>query len=437
MATNLSNAQQQLGREVARLEDQAMTALSDGRHADALRLWKRLLEIAPGHAMAWTQVGQYAFKSGDFATARQAFERAAAAEGGDPRKWVNLAFACERLGDDAGVESALFSALKADPGDLMALFMRGRLREGQGRTEEAASSYSAAIAVAPPLEQLTPELRPAIQHAMAFHREHRQRFADFIDRYLEPHLADCKQPKADRFRLAVDILVGRKRRYDSQPLRFFMPKLEPQEFFPREQFPFLEELEAQTDAIRDELLAVVAADTGFEPYLQYREDQPLAQWAALNQSLSWSAFHLVKDGRRVAANADRCPRTMAAWSRTPAPEQRGRTPVALFSLLKPRTRIPPHVGASNARLLVHLPLVIPPGCSFRVGNTRREWVPGQAWVFDDTVEHEAWNDSDQLRVIMIFDTWHPGIDPAERRLISALSDALNAFGGEGPTGYEA
>jgi aspartyl/asparaginyl beta-hydroxylase (cupin superfamily) len=99
----------------------------------------------------------------------------------------------------------------------------------------------------------------------------------------------------------------------------------------------------------------------------------------------------------------------------------------MFSLLKPKTRIPPHCGVSNARLVAHLPLIVPPGCGFRVGNDTREWVPGKAWVFDDTVEHEAWNDSAQLRVILMFDIWHPQLSGAERALVSAMSEGIHAF----------
>ena len=172
------------------------------------------------------------------------------------------------------------------------------------------------------------------------------------------------------------------------------------------------------------------------PYINYDQDQPVAQWAELNHSARWSALHLVKDGLPVAENASRCPRTMAAWAHAPSPDQPGRTPVAMFSLLKPKTRIPGHVGASNARLVTHLPLVVPPGCRFRVGNTVREWVPGKAWVFDDTIEHEAWNDSEQLRVVLIFDIWHPDLNPEERRMITALNTALNAFNGVAPVNYD-
>jgi aspartyl/asparaginyl beta-hydroxylase (cupin superfamily) len=81
--------------------------------------------------------------------------------------------------------------------------------------------------------------------------------------------------------------------------------------------------------------------------------------------------------------------------------------------------------------VVHLPLVVPAGCAFRVGNETREWVPGKAWVFDDTIEHEAWNDSDQLRTVLIFDIWHPDLTEAERELVRATMEGLAAFRGGG------
>jgi aspartyl/asparaginyl beta-hydroxylase (cupin superfamily) len=88
----------------------------------------------------------------------------------------------------------------------------------------------------------------------------------------------------------------------------------------------------------------------------------------------------------------------------------------MFSILQPRTRIPPHTGSSNIRTTIHLPLVVPPGCGFRVGAETREWVEGEAWAFDDTIEHEAWNDSDQVRAILILDGWNPFLTEAEREV---------------------
>jgi len=175
---------------------------------------------------------------------------------------------------------------------------------------------------------------------------------------------------------------------------------------------------------------VHAEQAGFAPYLNYPDDVEKHQFAELNKSLQWSAFHLYENGARVENNAKKCPLTLQALDACPQPQQLGRTPTAMFSLLKPQTHIPPHVGVTNARLVTHLPLIVPQHCGFRVGNKTREWVPGEAWVFDDTIEHEAWNRSDELRVVLIFDVWHPHLTEPERALISAMASASEAFSSE-------
>lgn len=98
----------------------------------------------------------------------------------------------------------------------------------------------------------------------------------------------------------------------------------------------------------------------------------------------------------------------------------GAAPSAFFSTLAPKTLIPPHTGVTNARLVVHVPLIVPPDCWFRVGNERREWKPGEALIFDDTIEHEAWNGSDEMRAVLIFDIWNPYLDEHERDLVCEL-----------------
>ena len=99
----------------------------------------------------------------------------------------------------------------------------------------------------------------------------------------------------------------------------------------------------------------------------------------------------------------------------------------MFSVLQPKTRIPPHTGVSNTRLVVHLALVVPPRCGFRVGNETREWRAGHAWVFDDTIEHEAWNDSDLTRTVLIFDIWSPFLSEMERELVRRVTAAADAY----------
>jgi aspartyl/asparaginyl beta-hydroxylase (cupin superfamily) len=397
--------------------------------AEAIALWREVHALDPGEPQALAALGHHAFAAGDLQAAASWLDRAARAGPPDPKPWTDLALLHQRRRDTAAEEAALVQALTADPQDLLALFLRARLYERQGRRHEAARFYGATAAVAPPAERLVPELRPALAHAAEYRAAYERDMALFLAAELEPVQRELAGEPLDRFSLSLDILLGRARRFDSQPMRYYFPGLAPVEFFERSDFPWLDAVEAAADEVRAEAQAVLAADEGFAPYIQYGADQPVAQWAELNHSNRWSAFHLIKEGLAVEAHAQRCPRTMAMLCATPQPDQPGRTPVALFSRLQPHTTIPGHVGASNVRLLVHLPLVIPPNCRFRVGNSVRPWVAGKPWVFDDTIEHEAINDSDRVRTILIFDTWHPRITPPERRMITALSVAMNRFVG--------
>lgn len=374
--------------------------------------------------------GQQALQRRDLPAAQAAFEQLAALDTHNAEPWIYLAMVHKARRDEAAEEQSLHRALAIDSHDLMALIMRGNLFERQGRQQEAAQAYIAVTKVAPPIEQLVEHLRPAVAHAQDYSQRHAAVHGEFVERYLRDHGADLDAAEAERFRTSLDILFGRKKRQDPQPVGYYMPQLRPLEFFDRADFPWADAFEAHTEAIRQEFLAVLRSDAGFAPYITYGDDQPLNQWAELNHSPRWSAFHLLKDGLPVAGNADRCPQTMAALALAPQPVQPGRTPVAMFSLLKPRTRIPPHHGISNARLVTHLPLIVPPGCTFRVGNSVRQWQEGRLWSFDDTIEHEAWNDSDQLRVVLIFDVWNPQLNESERRLISLMSEAENAFHGQ-------
>jgi aspartate beta-hydroxylase len=421
--------------ETAILAGKALQASKSGNPRLADVLWGQVLAKVPSHAGALLALAQSRYRGGALDEARSLLQRLVQADGRDKQQWINLAVVCMAQGDEAAEAAAIQRALVLDPLDLLALILRASLLQRQGKRHEAARAHGAVAAVAPPLQQLAPELRPAVQEAMTYREQYNREFGDFLDDYLAPALDSLRGEGTRRFADSLDIMLGRKQRYDPQPALFHFQGLAPVTFFERKQFPWLDAIEAATAAIRDEFLTALAGDDGFTPYLQYGADQPLRQWAELNQSPRWSAFHLIEGGTLNEANARRCPQTMRALAGAPQPDQPGRTPVAMFSLLKPGTRIPPHCGVSNVRLVTHLPLVVPPGCGFRVGNDVREWVEGKAWVFDDTIEHEAWNNSSQLRAILMFDIWHPQLTGPERALVSSLSAGMRAFSGaEGSDG---
>jgi aspartyl/asparaginyl beta-hydroxylase (cupin superfamily) len=147
---------------------------------------------------------------------------------------------------------------------------------------------------------------------------------------------------------------------------------------------------------------------------------------------AWSAYYLWKNGQPVAANVARFPNTMRALRDVPLCHVSQRSPSILFSLLQPGAHIPPHNGLVNTRLVCHLPIIVPGPSRFRVGNETREWREGQAWLFDDTMEHEAWNDSDRARVVLLFDVWRPELSDEERRLVAGLFEAIDAYNGTAP-----
>ena len=421
--------------EINALEAEAVRAMQTGREQVALGLWARILALDPNHGRTLAAIGQHAFRKGDLESARTAFRRVVDTDGSDPQQWISLALVYQKQKDEKSEELAIQRALSVDPGDLLALILRANLLERQGKMHRAAGAYGAVATVAGPLERLHPDLRPAVLQAIGFKENYDRKFGAFLDDYLSGQYKQYGGENLKRFADAVDIMVGRKRRYDAQPAVFYYPKLAQIEFFDRALFPWLDPIEAATDAIREEFLNVLQLEEGFAPYITYPPDAPVNQWAELNNSPQWSAFHLYKDGALLQDNAAKCPLTMSLLAQVPQPVQAGRTPAAMFSLLKPKTRIPPHTGVSNVRLVTHVPLIIPAGCGFRVGNDVREWVPGKAWVFDDTINHEAWNDSDKLRVVFIFDIWHPHLSEAERAMITALAVGMNQFAADS-AGFE-
>ena len=244
---------------------------------------------------------------------------------------------------------------------------------------------------------------------------------------LEGPLAQIRARHSGRRERRVDLcletLMGARQPYYSQPTWMYMPELPAIEFFERSDLPWLDAFEAETHAMRKELLQILVADReGLQPYIDYPADMPMDQFRELNRSRRWSAYFLWNQSADMPNHQARCPVTCRLLAGAPRCHIEGHAPTAFFSVLDANTRIPAHVGVTNTRCTVHVPLIIPPGCGFRVGSTTREWVPGQAWLFDDTINHEAWNLSDTPRAILIFDVWNPLLTAAERDMIATATE---------------
>jgi len=340
--------------------------------------------------------------------------------------WFKLASIRRGLGDPHGALAAVSGALRLDPLGFLPLLLRASLLEDVGDNDAAGELYGAVLFHAPPEERLPPAVREQLAHVRHRHAAYITRRGAVYERAAADALdrADpAERSRIDRFQSNT---LRKTKVWHQEPTHFHFPGLAEHEFFEREAFPFLAELEAAADDIRGEFEALIASEMGeLVPYVQESDDVP-SQMGALNHSPDWTAIHLLASGRRVEANARHCPRTLAAFEGADQPVIADRSPNLMFSLLAPYTRIPPHNGISNARLVLHLPLIVPPGCGFRVGGETREWKPGEAFVFDDTIEHEAWNDSDKLRVVLIGDLWRPELTPVEREAVAAIIAASSA-----------
>lgn len=320
--------------------------------------------------------------------------------------------------------------LAADPRDLGALIAKGDALTALGDARAGAGFYSCALRYAGDGRSLPADLAADLRRAQVATKEQARRF--------ETHLTDSLAAagfdpalSSERFSQSLDLMAGRKQLYLSQPLFYLFPGLPQIQFQPLETLPWLAAVEAATADIRAELEALLAEPGLFRPYVERRADRPNTDTAGMVDNPDWSALYLWKDGVEQTEVARRCPRTLAALAEVPLCRVPGRTPSILFSRLKPGARIPPHHGLINTRLICHLPLIVPPGNRFRVGNEVREWKEGAAWAFDDTVEHEARNDGAADRTILIFDVWKPELTDEERELVSAMFEAIDAYGAGG------
>lgn len=357
--------------------------------------------------------------AGDLARAIGLLEQAGEVGPGDAQLWLKLAALRRAARQPAKALDAVNRALQLAEFDFMALTMRAALLE-QVAPDQAGEAWARALHQRPSGE-LPAQLKDALARGEAIRDRWIAEREQRLDSATAPLIEDANEEEAARIARFQSNVLRKTRPYHSEPTHFAFPGLVEREFHPRSEHPWLERVEAATATIAAELETVMSAERAeLVPYIQYEEHEALAQWRALNRNPDWTAIHLIRNGERIDANIRHCPSTMELLASLPQPEIPGAGPNAMFSLLAPHTTIPPHVGVSNARLVCHLPLIVPQGCWFRCGAERREWRQGEAFLFDDTIEHEAANPSDQLRVVFIFDIWHPGMSATEREAVSRV-----------------
>jgi tetratricopeptide (TPR) repeat protein len=357
-------------RRIRQLIESATQAFAGGRAQDAERLLRQAEAEAPGHPLVLNEIARRMLLAGNPAGAYEVLEQAIKGDPTDASMWLNLAAALRGLKRGDEEMAALQKVLSLEPRNVRALLQAASLQEIQGKPRDAAATYRKALQLIPAGVEPPPTMRPVLQHAKETVEANDRALEAFLEERLKDLRARYAHEPLGRFDRCLATLLRKRRIYRPQPTFMYFPYLPAIEFYERADFPWLDSIEAATDDIRAELVNVLAdgLDATLEPYVTLSATAPLDQWRELNHSRRWGVYYLWREGAPYPEHLARCPRTVAALEAWPRCDVPGSTPSALFSILDARTRIPPHTGVSNTRLIVHLPLIIPPGCGCRVGS---------------------------------------------------------------------
>jgi aspartyl/asparaginyl beta-hydroxylase (cupin superfamily) len=319
--------------------------------------------------------------------------------------------------------------LRTDRHDMFALISKADHRFLNG-DHRAANSFYTAITRAPSSISMDPAL---LQRARTMADWLAEKFKDHMLQSLDSQ-GFHKTARHPRFQKSLEIMLGLRerspvtQRYPQMPLLYFYPDLPYTQFADPAAFAWRAPLESAFSKMRQEAESLLEAADDFRPYIKTNTMRPQGDVHGMLENSDWSTLHLFENGAPVAEHVEKCPVIFeTVMQNVPLCRIGPRAPSVMLSLLKPYAKIPPHTGMLNCRFVCHLPLIIPPECGFRVGQESREWQEGKLLVFDDTVEHEAWNNSNQNRLVLIFDVWRPELSSQEQAMVQALFHAVDSY----------
>lgn len=385
----------------------ALASMRLGQLHRAVELLDRAVGVAPGHAGSHHHRGRAAELLGDLATARACYERAVQLRADLPAARLHLAAVLEQQGEH---HAALvqYARVMAD-------------MQGQGRWLDAGTTPPALVSLVAHAAQVVREGRRVLFYGVIepLVREFGRSGLARIERMLRIYLKDE----------APDYPDSRQR-----PTFLYFPGLPTAPWLEPGLFPGLGAAADRTGAIRAELEALLRADPGADPGTDRGSEQVFSSAALAAENLrstkeppSWTGFYFYRHGVRRDANCAACPVTSTTLDALPLSRVGEHGPEVLFSVFTPGTHLLPHRGVTNTRVVAHLPLIVPGDCALAVGGEVHEWQEGRIVVFDDTYEHEAWNRSDRVRVVLIFDLWNPYLTELERAAVERLVVAIGEF----------
>ncbi|WP_371181457.1 aspartyl/asparaginyl beta-hydroxylase domain-containing protein [Xanthomonas sacchari] len=407
--------------------------VADGDYRAADALCERALDAAPADLALRRAHAMLLMDSGAFARAAHAWALVAAAAP-SVEAWSRSAICLARLGEHAQALPAFEHALQLAADAFLVRLWYAESLDALGRHDDALPMYFAAVRTAQAkgrwLDQDTtaPELRARVVAAMR--RIDQGRHAVFVAA-IQPLLDRFGEAALRRVMAALRIYLGLQPRPadDGQhPTFLYIPELDPSPYLGAARFPWYDHLQDAAAGIVEEAHQVLASRQSVQPFLDFSNGaSPQDYLVGQRGDGAWDAYFFFRHGQAYPENLQRCPRTAAALAQVPLTRIEGHAPEVLFSILAPGTTIKPHYGVTNARVVTHLPLIVPPDCALEVAGIAHAWEVGRLVTFNDTCLHQAWNHSDRVRVVTILDTWHPDLDEAETLALRQLVETIGAF----------
>jgi len=334
----------------------------------------------------------------------------------DPGAWHRQAIIEEQIGEQSRAGQAHFESIKLAPDIAIGYLYAGYWLQQQGKLDAAAAAYSL-------LDDLSPGGLTRSSNAPESIKMRATSANQLLRRFLSAqHRELCDHADLSRIRNSIWVRTHDAgfalEESDFQPQLFYIPKLPRKPVFRSTDFSWTAELASKTDVIRTELTAALqneGSENTLRPYLAGEFDHgPLQELAG---SVNWSALDLYREGVENASISSKFPETLKALNTVPHYSLGDNPYEVFFSLLKPKQTIAPHYGLSNHALTVHLALDIPNDCYLTVAGKKIAWQEGELMIFDDSFLHSAHNESDRLRIVLIFSIWNPELTKQEIQAI--------------------
>lgn len=415
--------------------ERARNLAAQNRHDEAIAEYQRLLAAQPEHPEALAYFGTSELARDNPARAIEWLERARKSAADSPQVLLALgnAYLAAQRFDEA--REVLAQCVSLAPKAFVARLQFGQALEASGRVNLALAQYYSAITQAQrdgrwlSDASTAPALRATVKRAMRLVFDGRKRLFEAL---LTPLVQAHGETAMARVSKCLKIYLGELPPNYPDPRQIptflYFPDLPPASYFDRKLFPWYETLEAATEDVLAEMKSVLEQPETLKPFLGEHSAEATKAYLGGIENPVWNAYFFYRHGERYDAHHQRCPKTSAALDAvTSLVHIREHAPEVCYSVLTPGTHILKHRGVTNTRLVTHLPLIIPDNCAIKVGGQEKVWRPGEAFSFDDTYEHEAWNRSDRTRVVMLMDVWNPYLTAVECEAVTRLVEGIGDF----------